>query len=212
MKQFIIIGMGKFGQSLTLELSEMGHEVMAVDKDEAALMPVQDHATHVMIADATEEDVIQSLGIENFDCAVVAIGNDIQSNILASINCKEQGIKAVWAKAHSRLHGKVLDKIGVDRVIYPEQEMGERVAHLLTNHNMLDYLSLAKEYQLIEVIANPAWVGHSIDEQNFRSRHGVTIIAIRSGEDFIVSPPPDYVMKSGDVLVVVGKTANVEKL
>ena len=212
MKQYVVIGMGKFGQSLALELAKMGHEVLGVDIDEASLLSVQDHITHVIVADATNEEAIESLGIENFDCAIIAIGDVLQNSILAAINCKDMGVNAVWAKATTKTHARVLEKIGVDRVIFPEQEMGIRTAHLLDSNNVLDYIALSNEYQLLEIITHDKWVGKTLGELNFRRNYGVTVIAVRGAEAFEVSPDANYQINPADVLVVVGKAKDLDKL
>lgn len=212
MKQFVVIGMGKFGQSLALELFKLGHEVLGVDIDEANLLAVQDHITHVIVADATNEEAVEALGIENFDCAIIAIGDVLHSSILAAINCKDMGVNAVWAKATSKTHARVLEKIGVDRVIFPEQEMGIRAAHLLDSNNALDYISLSNEYQLLEILTQEKWVGKTLGELNFRRNYGVTVIAVRGLESFTVSPDANYHINEADVLVVVGKEKDLDRL
>ncbi len=143
-QQFVIIGLGRFGSSLALELMELGYEVLGIDRNEEIVEELSDRLTHTVVADATEEEVLKSLGVRNFDCGIVAIGTDIQMSILAAILLKDLGIKTVVAKAISLLHGRALEKLGVDRVIYPERDMGVRVAHQLVTPNLLDYIELSR--------------------------------------------------------------------
>ncbi|MXO80304.1 TrkA family potassium uptake protein, partial [Paenibacillus sp. OT2-17] len=141
-QQFVVIGLGRFGSSLALQLVDMGCEVLGIDRNEDVVDSMSEMLTHTVVADATDEDSLRSLGIRNFDCGIVAIGNDIQVSILTAILLKELGVKKVVAKAISVLHGRALEKLGVDRIIYPERDMGIRVAHQLVTPNLLDYLEL----------------------------------------------------------------------
>ncbi|GJM78680.1 potassium transporter Trk [Paenibacillus sp. HMSSN-139] len=150
-QQFVVIGLGRFGSSLALELMDLGYEVLGIDRNEELVEEMSDQLTHAVVADATDEEVLKSLGVRNFDCGIVAIGNDIQMSILAAILLKDLGIKTVVAKAISVLHGRALEKLGVDRVIYPERDMGIRVAHQLVTPNLLDYIELSKEYSIVEM-------------------------------------------------------------
>src|SRR5690349_13447605 len=140
--QFVIVGLGRFGSSIGRELIELGYEVLGVDRDEEKVQELATVLTHTVVADATEEEVLRSIGARNFDCGVVAIGDDIQASILATILLKELGVKKVVAKAVSELHGRVLERMGVDRVIYPERDMGVRLAHQLVSPNLLDYIEI----------------------------------------------------------------------
>ena len=149
--QFVIIGLGRFGSSLGEELVKLGYEVLGVDRDEEKVQELSHILTHAVVADATEEEVLRSIGARNFDCGVVAIGDDIQASILATILLKDLGVKKVVAKAVSDLHGRVLERVGVDRIIYPERDMGIRVAHQLVSPNLLDYIELSKKYTIAEL-------------------------------------------------------------
>lgn len=142
--QYAVIGLGRFGSSLSQELTQLGHEVLGIDRDEEKVDEMSDKLTHTVVADATDEEVLRSLGVRNFDCAVVAIGDNIQASIMAAILLKELGVKTVVAKALTDQHAKVLEKIGVDRIIFPERDMGVRVAHQLVSPNLLDYIELSK--------------------------------------------------------------------
>lgn len=211
MNQFVIIGLGRFGSSLGRELVELGYEVLGIDKDEEAVEEMSDVLTHAVVADSTDEDVLRSLGVRNFDCAVVAIGNDIQANIMTSILIKDLGVKQVVVKALGELHGRVLEKIGVDRIIYPERDMGVRVAHQLVSPNLLDYIELSKEYTIAELAVPKEMSGKTLKELNPRARYGCSIVAInklRGG--IIIAPTAADVLEEKDVMVVIGTNEQIE--
>ncbi len=213
-KQFVAIGCGRFGSSVALKLMELGNEVMVVDRNEETIQNIADKVTYAVQADATDENTIKSLGIRNFDVAIISIGADIQSSILVTLMAKELGVKYVVAKAQNELHGKVLYKIGADRVVFPEREMGIRIANNLVSDNILDYIELAPDYSIMEVVALPEWLGKSLKEINMRSSYGINVMAIKHGIDINIAVGPDDQIKEGDVLVVIGHNddlKNIEK-
>lgn len=211
-KQFAVIGLGRFGVSVARTLYTMGYEVLAIDKDEEIIQSISDAVTHAVQADATDEVALRSIGLRNFDVAVVAIGADIQSSILITLLCKEMGIPYVVAKAQNDLHAKVLYKIGADRVVFPERDMGMRVAHNLVSSNVLDYIELSPDYSLVEITALPSWENKSLRELNMRVRFGINVMAIKHGNQVNVSPKGDDVIKKGDVLVVIGSADDINRL
>lgn len=211
-KQFAVIGIGRFGSSVAKTLCALGHEVLAVDRNQDRVQEIADYVTHAVQADATEEETLKSLGIRNFDAVVVSIGDDVQSSIMIALLCKEMGVKFVVGKAHDDLHAKVLYKIGVDKVIFPERDMGLKIAHNLASTNILDYIELASDYSLIEVTAIPEWVGKSLKQLNMRSAYGLNVVAIKRGEDVLVSPKGDDVIAEGDVLVTIGRNDHIKRL
>lgn len=212
MKQFIVIGCGRFGSSVAKTLYKMGNDVLAVDGDEHIVQLISDEVTHAVQADATDENALRALGIRNFDVAVITIGSDIQSSIMATLIVKELGVKYVVAKAQNELHAKVLYKIGADRVVFPERDMGMRVAHNLVSSNILDYIELAPDYSIMEISALEEWVGKSLVEINIRSKYGINIMAIKHGNNINVSPSAKDIIHAGDVLVVVGNNNDLKKL
>ena len=211
-KQFVAIGCGRFGSSVALKLMELGNEVMVVDKNEETIQNIADKVTYAVQADATDENTIKSLGIRNFDVAIISIGADIQSSILVTLMAKELGVKYVVAKAQNELHGKVLYKIGADRVVFPEREMGIRIAKNLVSDNILDYIELAPDYSIMEVVALPEWLGKSLKEINMRSTFGINVMAIKHGLDINIAVGPDDLIKEGDVLVVIGHNEDLKKI
>lgn len=211
-KQFLVLGLGSFGSSVAEHLCRMGHEVMAVDADEHLVEEIAPVVTQAVQADATDEAALDSLDVGSFDAAVVGIGSDIRASVLVAVLLKEKGVPFVAAKAVDDLHAKVLMKMGVNRVIFPERDMGQRVARSLVTPHMLDLMELDDDHQVAEVVAPGAWMNHSLVEINVRRRYGLSVIAIRRGEKLIASPGADEVLRDGDVLLLLGKTADLERL
>lgn len=211
-KQFLVFGLGRFGTSLARTLCEMGQEVLAIDSDETAVQDIAPHVTQAMQLDATDEEVLKTLGVNNFDAAIVSIGHDIQASILLCVLLKELGVPKVIAKAHDDLHAKVLRKIGADRVVFPERDMGARLARSILAPNVLDLMNLSDDYQIIEIRVPAKWIGNSLIGLNVRRRYGVNILAIHRQERFVMSPAPDMLFESEDTLLVMGKKDDIEKL
>ncbi|MDD4503973.1 MAG: TrkA family potassium uptake protein [Clostridiaceae bacterium] len=214
MKQFIVIGIGRFGSAVAERLCQLGHEVLVIDTDEEAIQKISEKVTHSVTADATDEGVLKSLGVRNFDVAVVAIGSDIQSSIMTTLMLKEMGVGYVVAKAQNELHAKVLLKIGADRIVFPERDMGERVAHNLIASNILEYIELSSEHSIIEYAAPDSWVGKDLRDVNMRAKYGVTVVAIRNMKDerINISPKADNEIKAGDIMIVIGDNDDLKKL
>jgi trk system potassium uptake protein TrkA len=211
LNQFVIIGLGRFGSSLGRELIQLGYEVLGVDRDEEKVQELSSVLTHTVVADATEEEVLRSIGARNFDCGVVAIGDDIQASILATILLKDLGVKKVVAKAVSDLHGRVLERVGVDRIIYPERDMGIRVAHQLVSPNLLDYIELSKKYTIAELAVPQCLSGKSLNDVNPRGRFGCSIVAINKPKGIIIAPVAQDVLSVDDVMVVIGTNEQIEQ-
>lgn len=212
MKQFVIIGCGRFGTSVATSLYSLGYDVLAIDKDEERIQDISDRVTHAVQADAVDEHTLKTLGIRNFDIAVVSIGSDIQSSIMAALLAKDLGVKTVIAKAQNEIHGKVLYKIGVDRVVFPERDMGVRVAHNLVSSNILDYIELAPDYSIVEITALEDWEGKSLKELRLPTKYGINVMAIKHGKDINISPYADDVIMPGDVLIVIGNNDDLRKI
>lgn len=211
-KQFAVIGIGRFGESLIRELSRMGYDVLAIDIDEERVNDTVDIATHAVQCDAMDEETLKALGIRNFDVVIVAIGDNIQSNILTTIILKELGVKKVIAKAQNALHGKVLEKIGADIVIFPERDMAIKVARSLVSHNFLEQINLSSTYSIIELFTPKAFINKNLLALDLRKKMHVSIMAIRRGEEIIVAPGPDQTIFYGDVLVILGNNEDLEKI
>lgn len=212
LKQFAVIGLGRFGSSVAVTLFKSGYDVLAIDADEERVQKFSDEVTHVVQADTTDENSLRAIGIRNFDVVVVAIGEDIQANVLTTVLLKELGVEYIVAKARNELHGKMLGKIGADRVVYPERDMGVRVAHNLVSTNVLDYIELSPDLSLVEVNAPKALVGYSLSEANLRARYSINVVAMKRGEEIIVPPLPGEKIREKDILIIVGGNAGVQKL
>lgn len=209
---FAVIGLGRFGGSVCKTLADAGQEVLAIDKYESRVNDYKDIATQVVVADAQDEDVLRSLGIRNVDHVIVAIGEDIQASILVTLMVKEQGVKYVTAKAQNEYHAKVLEKLGVDRVVHPERDMGVRIGRSLTSKNMVDYLDLDANFKLAEIlITNPEFVGKSLAEMDFRDRYGLNVIALAHSRQEMVLPSAGDVLTENDSILVAGPTRAIDK-
>ncbi len=213
MKQFLVIGLGRFGMSLALTLAEKGYEVLGIDHREGPVQEAADVLTQAVQLDATVDKDLLSVGIKNFDVAVVAIGHDIEASILCTLILKEVGIPHIVCKAQSQLHGKVLKKIGADRVVFPERDMGIRVANNLISTNLLDYIDLSDDFSIREITAPKFVVDKTLAELKLPTKLGINIIAIKTDpENINITPGANDVIRSGNVLVVVGENRRLDRL
>jgi trk system potassium uptake protein len=210
-KQYAVIGLGRFGTSVARRLHEAGQEVLGIDENEERVEDAELFVTHAVVADTTEEKALTSIGISNFDCVIVAIGNDMQSSILTVSLLKEMGIKKVIAKALGKRHGQVLEKVGADWVIYPERDMGERVANQLLSPNMLNYIELSKEHSLEEIKIPSKMAEKSLRDLDIRAKYNVSVIAIVREGEIIISPSPDQIIHKGDLLVMIGNKEDISR-
>lgn len=211
-KQFAVIGLGRFGRSVAITLSSLGHDVLAVDTSEHAVQEVSSKVTHAVQADARDESVLKALGIRNFDVVIVAIGNDIEANILITVMLKEMGIKLVVAKAQSILHGKVLERVGADKIVYPEKDMGTRLAHNLVSSNVMDYIELHPNYSIMEVIAPSSFTNKTLGELNLRAKYEISVLAIRKKDSIVVAPGAEARINEKDALIIIGHNDVLTKL
>lgn len=211
-KQFIVIGLGRFGTSVAETLYGLGNDVLAVDSDEEIVQNISERVTHAVQLDANDENSLRALGISNFDVAIISIGSDIQASILATLLVKEMGIKHIITKANDALHAKVLYKIGANRVIFPERDMGVRVAHNLCSSNILDYIELSPDFSIAEIAAPSDWENRSLIELNLRATYGINVVAIKRSNEIDVSPSPDEVVLPGDIIVAIGGTQELNNI
>lgn len=209
-RTFAVIGLGRFGSAMATTLASLGHDVIGIDGDEDKVRAVADLVSLSMQLDATDEKAIRAAGINDVDVAVVSIGENIESSLLVVTLLRELGIAQIVAKAVTPLHGRILEKLGVTRVVFPEREMAVRVAHGLVMPNVIDYIELSKEYSIIEIPAPPEFVGKTLRDIGLRARFGLTTIAIKhvspAGEVLSsnIAPGPDDIIQSGDVLSLLG--------
>lgn len=202
-KQYAVIGLGRFGTSIARRLQEAGQEVLGIDMSEEIVEDTEVYVTQAIIADSTDEKALTSIGISNFDCVIVAIG-DIQSSILTVMLLKNLGVKKIIAKANGKRHGQVLEAIGVYWIIYPERDMGERVANQLLSPNMLNYIELSKNHNIEEIMIPSKMSGKNLRELDLRAKFKISVIAIIRNDDIIVSPSPVEVIQKNDILVSIG--------
>lgn len=210
MKSYVVIGLGLFGQSVARQLCALGAEVLVIDRNNDLVQQVANDVTHAVVADAQDKEVLRALDVQDFDCAVLAIGDDLAASVLITMNLKELNLPYIVCKAHDETHAKVLQKLGADRVVIPEQEYAQRLGRTLFSHNVLDYIELSEEYGILEVPAPGAWIGKTLRELNVRAKLGVNIIAVESGKKTNVAPGADYVIKDGDIMVVLGDNYALE--
>ena len=210
--QFVVVGLGRFGESLAITVYDLGHDVLVIDMDEEKIADIADYVTHAVQMDATDENALRKLGLSNFDVAVVTIGSDIQASVMSALLMREMGVKYVIAKGHSDLHAKVLYKIGANKVILPEKDMGKRVAHNLVSSNILDYIELSSEYSIMEIEALDSWVEKSLIDLELRRKYGINVVAIKDGSKVNVSPGADEIIKKNDIIVALGSTKDLGKL
>lgn len=210
-KQFAVIGMGRFGSSVAKTLYNLGFEVLAIDSNENRTQEVISMVTHAVQADSTDEDALRALGIRNFDVVVVAIGQDIQSSILTTLILKDLGVTTLIVKAQNELHGKVLKKIGADKVIFPERDMGHRVAHHLVSPNILDHIELSDDYSIIEIQVSASMIGKNLRQLDIRAKYGCNVMAIKSADKMNIAPHAEDLIKENDILVIVGKNDDLKQ-
>jgi len=213
-KQFLVVGLGRFGASVATNLTKSGHNVVGIDQSENRIQRVSEEIADVIKCDATDSDILDSLGISDFEAAIVCIGEKyIQNSILVTLLLKEKGAKKIIAKAGTRTQSRVLLKVGADKVVCPEKDMGERVAMSLTSSNMMDFLEVSPEVSIIEMKVPKMMIGKNLIELNLRNKHGVTIISIENNKNEIKAPPDvNYRFEEGDILTLIGGNKQLKKL
>ena len=211
-KQFVVIGLGRFGESMAKTLYDTGNDVLVIDKNEEVIADISNSVTHAVQMDATDESALKSLGLSNFDVAIITIGDDLQSSILVTLLVKELGVNYIVCKAKNDLHAKVLQKIGADRIILPEKDMGVRVAYNLVSSSILDYIELSPDYSVMEFQVLGEWSNKTLNELNLRSKYDINVMAIKQNGKINLSPKADDVLKEKDTLVVMGSAKSLTKL
>lgn len=212
LKMFAIIGCGRFGTAIAQTLYELGNEVLAIDIDPERIKEISNHVTYAVEADAMDESVLKELGLSNFDVVVVSIGSNLEASIMATLVAKELGVKEIVAKAQSELQGRLLDKIGANKIVFPEREMGVRLAHNLTSTKIFDYIQLLPDFSILEVAALKDWINKPLSALKLREKHEISIIAIRHGDNINLPPEADYIIREEDVLIIAGKESAVKKI
>lgn len=212
MQNFIVIGLGRFGTAVARELYAVGKDVLAMDINSENVQNIADYVTHAITGDGRDEAVLQSIGVQDYDCAVVTVGDDVGSSALITMRLKEAGVPKVICKAQSHVHQRLLEKLGADRVVFPEHEMGIKTAQGLARSNILNFIELSPEFAIVEADMPDSWAKKTIRELDIRARCGVNVIAIRRGNEMNVAPGADWVMAPGDKLIVLGKDKDISAL
>lgn len=212
-RDFVVFGLGKFGSSVAITLAKNGCDVLAIDSNEEIIQEISEKVTHAVQADVTDQDALHALGIRNFDVAIIAISSNMQSSIMATILAKEIGVPFVIAKAQNDIHKRVLEKVGADKVVFPEREIGVRIANNLISDNFVDYVELSDDYSIVEITVLGEWVGKTLKELNLRAKYTMNVMAIRGIDDQIsITPGPQDVLNEGDVLIVIGSNVELQKI
>jgi trk system potassium uptake protein TrkA len=212
MNSYLVLGLGRFGTAFAKTMSDLGHDVLGVDSDPQIVQDLSEELAHVITSDVSSEDFLKSIGVSNFNAAIVAIGNDLQSSILTTALLKELGAKYIISKAQNDLHAKVLMTVGANRVVFPERDMGIRVANNLSSSNIIDSIQLSGDYSIMETSIPEKWTGKTIADLSIRTKYRVNILAVRKGEDIIISPNADYVFKEDDIISIMGRNKYLNDL
>ena len=211
-KTIAVIGLGQFGGTVAKMLASMDHEVLGVDIDPEVVQKISPFITHAIVADTTDEEAIKALALSQFDIVIVAIGDNIQANLMTSMLLKEMNMPYVVSKAENALQGKMLKKMGVDKVIYPEYDVAQRLAQSLTRDHVMDYLQLSKNISLIEIKVPTFLVGANLKDSNLREKYNLNAVGIRRGEDLEVPPNPITILGEDDKLLVIGNNSDLDAL
>lgn len=215
-KQFAVIGLGRFGSAMATTLAELGQDIIGVDSEPERVRALADAITQAVELDATDERALKAAGIHNVDIAVVSIGENIESSLLVVMLLKELGVKTIAAKAVTALHGRILEKLGVSRVVFPEREMATRMAHSLVMPNVIDYIELSRDFSIVELPAPPTFIGKSLKQLELRPRFGLTLVAIKRrdgpAEVTNIAPGADEIIRTGDVLALLGNVSDLKRL
>lgn len=209
-RTILVVGLGRFGSAIAAELEALGHEVLAVDESEDVVQRFASTVTHAVSADATEPDVLVSLGVPDLAHAVVAIGDDIEASILCTAAIADLGVADIWAKAITEPHARILQRVGATHVVFPERDMGQRVAHQVTGQ-MIDYIQIDEHFALVETRPPQAEVGRTLAEAQLRARYEVTVVSVKPAGGSFTYTTPDTVLEAGSVLLVAGPKAAVER-
>ena len=213
MKSYIVIGLGRFGSSVAVKLQELGHEVLVIDQTAEHVQRLSGQVTYAVVGDAKDEEVLRSLDAGSFDCAIVAIGTNLAANILITLNLKALGVPYVICKAQDDMEKRALEKVGADRVVIPEWEMGLKLAQNLASSSVLDYIALSEGCGIAEMKTPKDWVGKSLRSLDVRAKYGVTVVALRKEDgDMTVFLGPEYALQSGDVLVLLGNNEDLDRV
>ncbi|MBQ9922664.1 MAG: TrkA family potassium uptake protein [Clostridia bacterium] len=214
MKSFAVIGLGRFGTHLALTLVQDGHQVLVIDKDSERVEELSDYVTNAVIGDPTDREVLEAAGISEYDCAIVAISNDMESSILTTLLLEDLGVRRIVARAVSDNHAKVLEKVGADTVVFPERDMGEKLAHKLNKNNVLEYIEFSSDYSVAEIKVPVKWVGKTLRELDLRRTYKVNVIAVVKDypRKIQINHDPDDPFEASDTIAIIGKNEDIDKV
>ncbi|MFV0440381.1 MAG: potassium channel family protein [Lachnospirales bacterium] len=211
-KQYAVLGLGRFGESIVHALAENGKDVLACDKNPEIVQKLSNVATHVVRADISDESTLNALGLNNFDCVIIAAASDMEATIMATMSAKEAGVRQVIVKAKNKTHETILKKVGADRIVSPEREMGTKVAQSLLNQNVVEYINLSENYTIAEISPISKWVGKNLIDTDLRNEYNINVIVIKRGKKLIISPAATEVIEKDDVLLVVASNSSINKV
>lgn len=210
-KQYVVIGLDSFGRSVASTLESNGCMVLAIDKDQKKVNQISDYVTSARCLDVKDEDAIKELGLKNFDAAILSFANSLETAVLATICMKDEGIPYIIAEAYDKEQGRVLEKVGVDRVIYSEQEMGVHLANNLAFNHLVDAVELSSDYTIAEIKLPNSWIGKNLIQLNLRKKYDVNVIALKRNDQIDITPVADMPLEKTDVLVLIGKNDIIKK-
>ncbi len=211
-RQFAILGLGRFGSHLAVNLARRGYHVLALDRDEKLVQQLSDQVTLAKVVDCSDVEALREAGVANCDAAIVAIGSNLEGSILATVAVKELSVPQIIAKAQNDMHGKILERVGATEVVFPEKDMAFRLANRLTSGNILDLIELSPDYTLLEEKVTPDMVGKSLAALDLDSKAGVAVVAIKRNDHILIGPPSNEKINAEDCLVIIGETAVLKKL
>ncbi|MDO4565281.1 MAG: TrkA family potassium uptake protein [Clostridia bacterium] len=211
-KSFLVIGLGRFGSSTAITLSKLGNEVMAVDRQMSYVNAIKDQVMNVAQCDMTNETVVKSMGVNEFDAVIIAVGSDIRASVLTTVLCAEHGAKHIICKAQDELHAKLLQKVGATKVVLPEHAAGERLAKSLDMESVLDFLNLSENHSINEMMVPESWIGKTLGGVNVRKNYEVSVFAIRRNNELMISLSAETEFCAGDIIVVVGENKRLERI
>ena len=213
MQNFIVIGLGRFGTAVARELYSVGKDVLAMDVKSENVQNIADYVTHAVTGDGRDPAVLQAIGIQDYDCAVVTVGDDVGSSALITMRLKEAGVPKIICKAQSHVHQRLLEKLGADRVVFPEHEMGLKLAQGLSSVNVINFIELSDDFGIVELDAPRSWQSKTLRELDVRVRHHVNVIAVRDAQGKLdIAPGGEYVVGKGSMLVVLGRSEDINRL
>lgn len=210
-KQYVVFGIDRFGASIARTLEQNGCQVIAVDNDPEKIQMIADEVSYAMTADVEDPEAIASLGLKNVDGAIITMVNHMEASIVAAMMCQELGMQYIVARAKNEMHGRILEKIGVSKVVYPEQEMGERIGRYIAAQDFMDWIVLSPDFSLVEMVMPREWTGKTLAELDLRKKYGFNVVGIKKGSDMVMQFDPGQALDGQDILFVIGKNIDLEK-